>query len=639
MSWFGLFDRLRLYPAAPGWPLPGSQLRLEDEGLAALYRDAVIAAGEPWRADMFDLAGHHMARATAQAPGQVHLDARLTGRPQRILFGDDRQCGILSWHAETTTIGLSLPGVSDGAVTLPHTGLLAALTRALPVSAIVSVSLWAGSAEDAMVMLRAIAPWLVATSRAVVRLPPEAARAMLGSLAQLPASCAAALPCAGAADHEGRGEDPRDVLLCLESLSRQSPAEAEARSAAQSREMRCDLWNIHDAAWRGARRGGVAVQLPLPERGAAAGWPAALVGAPPRGPLGAALAALQSGGMRAGSGFDYVAEVNAAAVVRRGAAVLVVPQDGPALLDPALLPAADDEATPPARVTQAAFTVLQAAGWIRDNALAFSLPGPMRLVSGRTGFLLGATDGDTARFLTGLWPRLEYLLQHAEQRRVPLDSIDILAPAPTHRLLGACVAALGLDPGRIVTACEGVLYHEVLVVPPASQAAAPRRALAFDQFWQRLAQARGGAGFVSFSQQRPPERLYLTTADGPELLNGPALAHVAQSRGYHVVDTDTTDFASLALLMRHARIIVGASAALGWTGLASGCALGVLIGEADAAPPYAVLHAAAARGHTVAIACGSAVGRLGHAVATARFEALLDRIDTDARALAPGASR
>ena len=85
MSWFGLFDHLRLHGmsgagqerhaglAAQGWSMPGSQLRLTDRGLAALYRGAILAAGKDYRADMFDLAGHYLAHAApAQPPRSPH---------------------------------------------------------------------------------------------------------------------------------------------------------------------------------------------------------------------------------------------------------------------------------------------------------------------------------------------------------------------------------------------------------------------------------------------------------------------------------------------------------------------------------------------------------------------------------------
>jgi hypothetical protein len=189
------------------------------------------------------------------------------------------------------------------------------------------------------------------------------------------------------------------------------------------------------------------------------------------------------------------------------------------------------------------------------------------------------------------------------------------------------VASLGIDPARLQHDCEGTLYRSILVVPLRLQAGLAQRSAAFDQFCQRLARNRGDAEFVSFSSVRPPQRLYLTTGEGPALLNGAALRKAAQIRGFTVVDTDATNFATIAALMAHARIVVGVSHAMGWAGLARRCQLGVLIAEDDASPPYPVLHTAAACEHNVTIACGTSLGAGGFAVASTRFDALLDRID------------
>jgi hypothetical protein len=646
MSWFGLFDRLRLHsgPGSQGWPLPGSQLRLADDGLASLYRDAIIAAGDPWRADMFDLAGHYLARSAEPAATHVHLDARLTGRRQRILFGEDARCGILAWDAPSATTTIRLPGSTDPAgIVLPHAGLFALLSQTLPVTAITTISLWAASAGEAATLLQAMAPWLIRETRAVVRLTPEAARELLPQLASLPAVCVAVIPCTGAPDHDGRGEDPKELLLCLEDFSAQTAAQAAARTTAP-RSFPRDLWNLHDRDWRmgretAGRQGGVAVQLPLPERGVAAGWPPVVIEPLPDGPLGAALAALTAEGLRAGTGFDYVAELSAATVFAQGPAVLVVPQDGPALLDPAILPVADDETTSLAEIVGVARDALSAAGWIIGNKLVLTRPTPIRRISDRPAFLLGATDVTDGAYLTEIWPRLEYLLQQCEQRRVPLEAFDILAPGPAHRWLRDSVAMLGLDPDHLLQDCDGVLFRSVLVVPPALHAGTARRGAAFDQFCRRLARRSGEAAFVSFSARQPPARLYLTTSQGPTLLNGGAIRAIAEAAGYRVIDTDAGDFADLAELMLHASRIVGVGAAMGWTCLAQGCRVGVLIEGGETAVPYAALHAAACCGHSVTIASGSALGTAGFALAASRFEALLERIDARAPALAQGAMR
>ena len=642
MSWFGLFERLRLHsgPGPQSWALPGSQLRVTDAGLAALYRDMIEAVGEHWRADMFDLAGHHLARTAPAAPEQVHLDARLTGRPQRILFGQDAACGIIAWHAPSAATQLRLPDSTETTpVELPYAVQLGLLSHALPIAHIPTLSLWADTADNAATLLHALAPWFTAATRAVIRLPPEEARVLLLQFETRPGRCAAILPCTGAADPDGRGEDPSDVLLCLENLSTQTASQAAARTEAEPRRLTPDLWNVHDRAWRMERQGGVGVQLPLPERDVTTGWPPALIGDLPPAPLGPALAALQSGGLRATTGFDYVAEISSASLLVRAPAVLVLPQDGPAVLDPNGLPVSDDDVTPIADIVSRAETALAAAGWITDNVFAVTRSRPIRRLSSRPGFLLGTTDTTGCDYLTAIWPRLEYLLQQSEQRGIPLDTFDVLAPGPAHRLLRDSVASLGIDTANVILDVEDVLYRQILVVPPASHAFHPRRAAAFDRFWRRLASLRQNARFVSFSIPRPPERLYLTTREGPTLLNGAALATLARSRGFQVIDTDASDFAALESLMAHARVIVGAAAAMGWVGLADRCALGVLIGEADRTPPYPVLHAAAACGHSVAMACATAVGARGLAMDTARFEALLDRVDSQAQITSGGVAR
>jgi len=480
MSWFGLFDRLRLHggPGPQSWPLPGSQLRVTDAGLAALYRDMIESVGEHWRADLFDLAGHHLARTAQAAPGQLHLDARLTGRPQRILFGSDAGCGILAWHAPSATTQLRLPdSLEADPVELPYAVQLGLLSNALPISSIPTLSLWADAADNAATLLRALAPWFTGATRAIIRLPPGEAPALLTTLESLPGRCAAILPCTGAADPDGRGEDPSDVLLCLQALSAQTTSQAAARTAAVSRRLTPDLWNRHDRAWRMARQGGVSVQLPLPDRDVTTGWPPAVIGDLPATPLGPELAALQSNGLRATTGFDYVADISSASLFVRTPAVLIVPQDGPAVLDPGCLPSADDEATPEPDIAARAEAALAAAGWVAHGTFALDRPGPIRRLSRRPAFLLGPTATAGSEYLTAIWPRLEYLLQHSEQRGIPLDSFDVLAPGPAHRLLHDTVASLGIDTANLFTMSRACCFARSSSsrppAMPASRAAPP----------------------------------------------------------------------------------------------------------------------------------------------------------------------
>jgi len=642
MGWFELFDRLRLRTslqasadrdlgsALEGWSLPGSQLRITDRGLAALYRGEILDAGRDYRADMFDLAGHNLARSRAPAEGEFHLDARLAGRPQQILFGADHGHGLIAWHLPSHATTFRLPLAQDAqSIHLAPASLASMLIQTLPVQAITSLSAWADSAQQAGDLLRSLAPWLTRDTIAIVRLHAEAAASFLDALQQIPASCVLVVPCTGAADHEGRGEDPTEVLICLEALSTQSSAEAQARAQAAPRSIVRETWNDKDRAWRSAAQDGVFVQQPLPGRNLLAGWTIGIVDDVPATPVGIEIAALQTTAYRAATGFDYVAEIIGAVVVRAGDATVLVPQDGPAVIDPALLPGTDSDAfslAESAAQTQAFLAVRQLSV---QGQFGLARSQPVRSTRDRTAFLLG-TDSHRPRLLTEILPRLEYLFRQCEQDRRSLDDYDVLIPGGADDWLRAALLVLGIAPEHIVTDTDGVLFRRVLVVPPASSNRRAERNAAYDQFWTRLAAMRRGAGFVSFSQPRPAQRLYLTTRTGAALLNATRLIAAARAQGYHIVDVDSADFEILATQLAAARVIVGTAEALAWSVLARDCVVGALLADTATGLPHGLLHAAAARGHTVSVAFGSGIGRAEHggfAVPPELLDTLIDRLE------------
>jgi hypothetical protein len=637
MGWFGLFDQLRLRTSAgaerdpgaamPGWALPGSQLRVTDRGLAALYRGLILAAGQDYRADMFDLAGHHLARSHAAGAGLFHIDARLTGRPQRILFGEDPAHGLIAWHEPSQTAQVRLPGgTAPAGVMLEHTTLASLLSLTLPIQAIASLSAWVDTAAQAIALLHGLEPWLTGATRATLRVTEAVAAELIIALPQLPARCALIVPCTGAADHEGRGEDPTHLLLCLERLSAQTVDDAAGRAAAAPRRILRETWNDRDRAWRTARQGGVAVQLPLPRRELRPSWTVSIVEDVPATPIGVAVAALQTTAYRASCGFDYVAELSGATVLTVADTVFVVPQDGPVLIEPSLLPDADGETADPAGAA-----MLGARVALQNGQLAAERARPVDTLSDRPAFLLG-TAASPARYLTEIWPRMEYLFRQCEQDRLTPDAFDVLVPGGADTLVIDSLLALGILRANIRRDLAGVLFRRLLVVPPASHADRAQRGTAYDAFWVRLETLRRGGDFVSFSQARPPDRVFLTAGDGGSLLNATSLAAIARQRGFQLVSPHDADFTTLAVQLAAARIIIGESDAMAWSVLARDCAIGALLADTATQVPHALLHAAAARGHTVAVAFGSAIGvpgqpGCGFAVAPELLDALIDRLE------------
>jgi hypothetical protein len=362
----------------------------------------------------------------------------------------------------------------------------------------------------------------------------------------------------------------------------------------------------------------VTALLPLHGQGLKDGWTVSIVEDVPGTPVGMALAALQTTPYRAASGFDYVAEVSGARLLRMPDGLCILPIDGPVLIEPA---------------DPAGAIGVNARGAVANGQLSLALPPPVHTLSDRPAFLLGAAPS-TGRYLTEIWPRMEYLFQRCEQEQLPLDAFDVLVPGGASALVRDSLMELGLPPWCVRDAVEGVLFRRLLVVPPASHADRAQRSAAYDAFWTRRAGLRRATDFVSFSRPQPADRLFLTAGDGESLLNPAGLAAVARQRGFQVVSTRDTDFTRLTALLAGARMIIGDRYSLVWSVLASECAIGVLLANTAAVLPHAVLHAAAARGHSVAVAFGSAIGAQdpnapdrGFAVAPAELEALIDRLE------------
>lgn len=634
MSWFGLFDRVQLRsgPMASGVPLPGSQLRLADPDIAAVYRQATIDRGPAYRCDLFDIAGHDLARRAAPRPHGYHLDLRATGRPQQILFAGDAGHGIIAWHEADHAGTLRLAGGGE-AVSLTAMSLWALLEQRLPVSSIVSLSLWAPDAATAEHHLRRLAPLLVDDTTLILRLPPEALTEALAFLEAWPARCAAILPCTGAADGDGRGEDPNTVLLLVDHLSTRPARETPLALAP----MAAGLWNCQERDWRLARQGGVAPLTPLPERGLTGGWTITVVGDLPPTQAGVAAAALQATAFRAAAGFDYVLDIASATVLRHEAEICVLPLDGPAVLAPASLTLCDShDQTPGDAQFHAARALLAECGWLGGPGVQITRPHGISRVSSRPAFLLtGPCAAD--RYVSEIWPCLEYALQFCEQNRLDVADIDILVPGTGPGLVRESLHLLGFADSQIHSDVEGVLYRQLLLAPPASHGTRPQRARAYDQFWARIARRIEALGQTSFTRPRRPQRVMLT-GGGPFLLNMAALHAVARRRGYEVIDPATLKFEDAVALIGGAKLIIGSGEALGWTCLASDARVGVLHSAAAQALPYAALHAASVRGFSVSLLFGAATGgraTTSFSLAPDRFEALLDRLETGRGAAPP----
>ena len=368
------------------------------------------------------------------------------------------------------------------------------------------------------------------------------------------------------------------------------------------------------------------MHTPLPDRTLLANWTLNIIEDVPPTPAGVAVAALQTTAYRASCGFDYVAEVSGARLITAGGTLFVVPQDGPVVVDPTRFVAADSEAGPPQ--TEAMAALLQSCGVLSDGRFAVTRQGPVRSLSARPAFLLGNAPS-AERYLTEILPQLEYLLRHCEQERLAPGDCDIVVPGEATSLLRDGLAVLGIPKASLRAAEDHVLYRALMVAPPASRADRAQRSAAYDQFWDRIATLRDGADFVSFSRRPPADRLFLTGGAGPGLFNAATLAETARARGFAVVSLRDNDLPSLLQLLSGARILIGDTASLAWSVLARGCAVGALLADTAEGVPHQVLHAAAARGHSVSIVFGTGIGGAasGFAVAPDLLEALIDRLE------------
>ena len=637
MSWFGLFDRVQLRsgPMATGVPLPGSQLRLADPDIAALYRQAAMDRGPAYRCDLFDIAGHDLARRTAPRAGSYHVDIRATGRPQEILFAGDAGHGIIAWHEGDNRGTLRLAGGGE-AVTLEAMALWPLLEQALTISTIPSLSVWAPDAATAEHLLRRLAPFFTADTTLILRLPPEALTEALAFLNGWPAQCAAILPCTGAADSDGRGEDPKTLLLLIDHLSSR-PARDTAMPLLP---VATGVWNCQERDWRLARHGGVAPRMPLPERGLTGGWTINVIGDIPLTPSGVAAAGLQNTAFRATAGFDYVLDIAAATILHHDSALCVLPLDGPAVLAPARLTLCDNH-EPAAAGAQMSATrdLLAACGWLGGPGIQVTRPHGIARLASRPAFLLtGPCAAD--RYVSEIWPSLEYALQFCEQNRLALSDIDILIPGVDQPLVRESLRLLGFEDSQIHSDVNGVLYRQLLLAPPASHNTSPQRARAYDQFWARIARRIEALGQASFTRPRRPQRVMLTGGAGPFLLNMTALHDVARRHGYEVLDPTAIPFEDAAAILAGARLIVGCGTVLGWTCLATEARIGVLQSAATQSLPFAALHAASVRGFSVNLTFGAATAGLAatsFALAPDRFETLLNRLETG-RGAAPSLS-
>lgn len=627
MGWFGLFDALRFRPdssEADGWAMPASQLRLTERNLAAFYHGAVSAIGGGFRADLYDLAAHHLACSAPAAPGAFHVDLRMIGRKAPLLLSPDAAQSVLSWHELSRTGRLRLGGTTEPIV-LARANLANLLEQAAPIERIASLSAWVDDASAFERAMKQLNPWLTSGTRAIVRVPAPAFDAFMRRLPAWPVRVAAVLPCSGVAERGGV-EPLADLLVCFDSVSPQPEVTAIARSRSAPRPVQASIWNELDRGQRGMSLGDV---CPIPPQGAtpAAGPGVILVGELPARPTAAAFSAMVASPYRVATGFDSLLDIHAARVIAAGGTLFVVPHDGPAVIDPAALPV-DPTPSDVARL-------LVACGVAGEHGLAVPHCPPLRSISERPAFLLGGPRPALA-YVGETWPNLEHLFQLCERESLDPGEIDVLIPGVEQPWILESLHLAGIAPERIRGDVEGVLFRRLLVAGPASNGRAAQRSEIYDPFWVRLGVLHPADGYVSFSQRPPSRRLFLIDPQEHPLINGSELEIIARERGYRVVTPRLLGLAALVDLLGTAQAIVGPSALLGWSALASGCAIGLLHADTSETLPHAALHAAAARGHSVAALFGTTIGSAdaaGFVVAPDRFAGLLERLEIDIRPL------
>ena len=607
MGWFGLFDALRFRPDgsdADGWALPASRLRLTERNLAAFYHGAISAIGGGFRADLYDLAAHHLACSTQSAPGAFHVDVRMIGRMAPLLFSPDAAQAVLSWHEFSHTGRLRLAGTTEPVV-LAQANLANLLEHTAPIERIATLSAWVDDAAAFERVMKQLNPWLTSDTRAIVRMPAPAFDAFVRRMPAWPVRAAAVLPCSGAAERAGV-EPLADLLVCFDSVSPQPESVAIARSRAALRPVQASTWNDQDRTRRDRPQGDV---RPIPPQGAApaAGPGVILVGELPARPTAAAFAAMVASPYRAAPGFDALLDIHAARVIMAGGTQFVVPHDGPAVIDPAALPV---DATP-----SDVARLLASCGVAGETGLCVAHCPPVRSISERPAFLLGGPRAALA-YVGETWPNLEHLFQLCERESLDPGDIDVLIPGVEQPWILDSLRLAGISPERTRRDVEGVLFRRLLVAGPASNGRAAQRSEIYDPFWARLGVLHPANGYVSFSQRPPSRRLLLIDPQDHPLINGSELETIAHERGYRVVTPRLLGLAELVGLLGTAQAIVGPSALLGWSALASGCAIGLLHADTSENLPHAALHAAA-----------------GFVVAPDRFAGLLERLEIDIRPL------
>lgn len=631
MGWFGLFDLLRFCtdPSTPdGWALPGSQWRLTDRHLAALYHGVITDVGGGFHADLFDIAAHHLARSSAVEPGAFHIDMRMTGRPARMLFGADQTQSMLTWHAPSATAQLRLAGSEHPAV-LPQVDLLALLHRTLPICRIATLSAWVEDFTGIEQAMKLLDPWLTTGSRAVVRLPQTALAAMLARLPAWPARCVAVLPCSDAADDSGGGETLGDVLVCFEDISAQTPEIVTERMLAAARVVRADTWNDKPRARRGSQQGGVSVRLPAPNQvPPAPGLPITLLGDAPANLAGAAFAAMQTRPFQPESGFDYLLDISAATIIAEHGTLFVVPQHGPVVVDPAMLPDADAAGIAPDAMAR----FLLARNVAGDGGFTARHRAAVTTIATRPTLLLSASHAELDH-VTQIWPNLQHLFELCDRERLALGDVDVLMAGEANASVIDSLLHSGLSADQLRFSFDGVLFRRLLVANPASRADTAQRAAQYDRFWTRRAETQGHARLVSFSKPKPSGKIMLVDPLAAPIVNGADLQAMARDRGYQIVSPAGVGMASMASSLAAARVVIGPSALLGWSCLASAATLGLLHPSNETALPFPALHAASARGHAIVAMFGTSIGAAANApfvIAPDRFTALLDRVEAGA---------
>ena len=627
MGWFGLFDALRFRPdssEADGWALPASRLRLTERNLAAFYHGAVSAVGGGFRADLYDLAAHHLACSTPAAPGAFHVDLRMIGRAAPLLFSPDAAQAVLSWHEASRTGRLRLAGTREP-VLLGRANLANLLEQAAPIERIATLSVWIDDAAGFERVMKLLNPWLASDTRAIVRIPGLAFDAFMRRLPAWPVRAAAVVPCSGAAERDGT-EALDDLLVCFDTVSPQPESMAVARSRAALRPVRASTWNDQNRAWRSGRQGDVS---PIPAQGAtpAAGPGVMLVGELPARPAAAAFAAMVASPYCASTGFDSLLDIHAARVVAAGGVLFAVPHEGPVVIDPAALPV---DAT-----TADVARLLASCGVAGEAGMFLPHCPPVQSISERPALLLGGPRSALA-YVGEAWPNLEHLFQLCEREQLDPGDIDVLIPGVDQPWILDSLRLVGIAPERVRRDVEGVLFRRLLVAGQASNGRAAQRSEIYDAFWARLGALQPAVGYVSFSQRPPSRRLLLSDPLEHPQINGTELEAIARERGYRVVTPRLLGLAELVDVLGTAQAIVGPSALLGWSALASGCAIGLLHADTSETLPHAALHAAAARGHSVAALFGTTVGAAGASgfvVAPDRFAGLLERVEIDIRPL------